>query len=333
MMHGSAHAAPSPASLAFSGRLWLQRLRAVAGKLRLHHTPSAAGSTARGATFGRRFCKRAAAGRPGRPRRHSTGKRGKITCLQRSDFETAAAIAGSSGAVPDCLALWLAAPDDSADDGRWLAQCFPARAWLAVGLHCGADDAQRLADLLALARASGLPAVAAGVKSCQEPRRSGPPRNPARKLPRLEPGQVRAPGRHTKPLTRRNDGYAAARLRARHFRAYRHADPALFTARIPRFSNQRITATNKACILGDLAHALGPCHASECLGDTCCIIRRLLEPSVEVRCHLFGCAQIFSDIVGRRACLGGLACGTGHGVLLLETPGQLDGQLDVLRLA
>ncbi|WP_374690736.1 error-prone DNA polymerase, partial [Accumulibacter sp.] len=60
------------------------------------------------------------------------------------------------------LALWVAAPGDSADDGRWLAQCFPARAWLAVGLHCGADDAQRLADLLALASASGLPAVAAG---------------------------------------------------------------------------------------------------------------------------------------------------------------------------
>ncbi|MBN8454771.1 hypothetical protein [Accumulibacter sp.] len=183
MMHGSARATPSLASPAFTGRLWLQRLRAVTGKLRLQHPPPPQAAPARGATFGRRFCKRGAAGRPGRPRRHSTGKRGKITCLQRSDFETAAAIAGSSGAVPDCLALWLAAPDDSADDGRWLAQCFPARAWLAVGLHCGADDAQRLADLLALASASGLPAVAAGVTSGQEPRRSGAPRNRARKLP------------------------------------------------------------------------------------------------------------------------------------------------------
>ncbi|QKS30454.1 MAG: error-prone DNA polymerase [Candidatus Accumulibacter similis] len=82
--------------------------------------------------------------------------------LLRSDLETPALLPGSSGAVPDCLALWVAAPGDSADDGRWLAQCFPARAWLAVGLHCGADDAQRLADLLALASASGLPAVAAG---------------------------------------------------------------------------------------------------------------------------------------------------------------------------
>jgi error-prone DNA polymerase len=82
--------------------------------------------------------------------------------LLRSDFETPGLLPGGSGAVPDCLALWVAAPGDSADDGRWLAQCFPARAWLAVGLHCGADDAQRLADLLALASASGLPAVAAG---------------------------------------------------------------------------------------------------------------------------------------------------------------------------
>ncbi len=82
--------------------------------------------------------------------------------LLRSDFETPNMLPGSSGAVPDCLALWVAEPGDSADEGRWLAQRFPARAWLAVGLHCGADDAQRLADLLALARASGLPAVATG---------------------------------------------------------------------------------------------------------------------------------------------------------------------------
>ncbi|HRL75646.1 MAG TPA: error-prone DNA polymerase, partial [Candidatus Accumulibacter phosphatis] len=82
--------------------------------------------------------------------------------LLRSDFETAGVIAGCSGAVPDCLALWVAEPGASTEDGRWLAQRFPARAWLAVGLHCGADDAQRLADLLALASASGLPAVAAG---------------------------------------------------------------------------------------------------------------------------------------------------------------------------
>ncbi|HCV14583.1 MAG TPA: hypothetical protein DGC76_12935, partial [Candidatus Accumulibacter sp.] len=58
--------------------------------------------------------------------------------LLRSDFETAGVIAGCSGAVPDCLALWVAEPGASTEDGRWLAQRFPARAWLAVGLHCGA---------------------------------------------------------------------------------------------------------------------------------------------------------------------------------------------------
>ncbi len=71
-------------------------------------------------------------------------------------------IAGGSGAVPDCLALWIPGPGASADEGRWLATHFPARSWLAIELHAGANDAARLAMLLELAAASGLPAVATG---------------------------------------------------------------------------------------------------------------------------------------------------------------------------
>ena len=82
--------------------------------------------------------------------------------LYRGDFESPGNFAGSSGALPDCLALWIADTDASADDGRWLATRFPARSWVAVELHSGPDDATRLAALLQLARASGLPAVAAG---------------------------------------------------------------------------------------------------------------------------------------------------------------------------
>jgi error-prone DNA polymerase len=82
--------------------------------------------------------------------------------LYRSDLDPPALATCSSGAVPDCLALWLPGPDASAEDGRWLASRFPARCWLAVELHCGADDAKRLAGLLELARASGLRAVASG---------------------------------------------------------------------------------------------------------------------------------------------------------------------------
>jgi len=83
--------------------------------------------------------------------------------LCRHDLENIAAGAlPGSGAVPDCLALWVPAEDATAADGRWLAARFPGRCWLAVELHCGPDDAGRLARLLELAKASGLPAVAAG---------------------------------------------------------------------------------------------------------------------------------------------------------------------------
>lgn len=82
--------------------------------------------------------------------------------LYRNDFEKPDLVALRSGALPDCLALWIADPDASAEEGRWLASRFPDRSWLAVELHSGPDDAARLATLLELARASGLPAVAAG---------------------------------------------------------------------------------------------------------------------------------------------------------------------------
>ena len=62
------------------------------------------------------------------------------------------------------LVLWPArhsTPDDE-EHGAWLAQRFPGRAWLAVGLHRAADDAMRLASLQALGSRHRLPLVAAG---------------------------------------------------------------------------------------------------------------------------------------------------------------------------
>ncbi|HEY5613794.1 MAG TPA: PHP domain-containing protein, partial [Lysobacter sp.] len=47
-------------------------------------------------------------------------------------------------------------------DGLWLRQRFDNRLWLAVELHHGADDGQRLHALLALADALAIPAVASG---------------------------------------------------------------------------------------------------------------------------------------------------------------------------
>jgi error-prone DNA polymerase len=78
--------------------------------------------------------------------------------LQRNDLEAVS----PSGAVPDCLVLWVPGESSSADDGRWLAERFPSRCWIAVELHAGPDDAARLAGLQALGVACGLPLVAAG---------------------------------------------------------------------------------------------------------------------------------------------------------------------------
>ncbi|MGB2905360.1 MAG: PHP domain-containing protein, partial [Candidatus Dechloromonas phosphoritropha] len=78
--------------------------------------------------------------------------------LQRHDLN----VVSPSGAVPDCLVLWVPGDSPSAADGRWLAEHFSGRAWIAVELHAGPDDAARLEALQALGAASGLPLVAAG---------------------------------------------------------------------------------------------------------------------------------------------------------------------------
>ena len=81
--------------------------------------------------------------------------------LYRSDLESPdGAVCGKL--LANCLALWVPAAETTADDGRWLARCFPGRAWLAIELHCGPNDAALLDRWLALAAACGLPAVAAG---------------------------------------------------------------------------------------------------------------------------------------------------------------------------
>ncbi|KAB2909155.1 MAG: DNA polymerase III subunit alpha, partial [Dechloromonas sp.] len=67
-----------------------------------------------------------------------------------------------NGAVPDCLVLWVPGENPSPEDGRWLAERFPGRLWIAVELHAGPDDAAQLADLQALGDACNLPLVAAG---------------------------------------------------------------------------------------------------------------------------------------------------------------------------
>ena len=64
--------------------------------------------------------------------------------------------------LPGLLALWIPDARMSFEDGAWLRQRFRGRLWLAVELHRGADDMQRLRDLMALADALAIPAVASG---------------------------------------------------------------------------------------------------------------------------------------------------------------------------
>jgi error-prone DNA polymerase len=85
-------------------------------------------------------------------RRRSAKGEYRLTC---ADLETL-----GSGV----LLLWPPAAEAARADahGAWLARHFAARAWLAVELHRGPDDAARLAALRALGARHGLPLVASG---------------------------------------------------------------------------------------------------------------------------------------------------------------------------
>jgi DNA-directed DNA polymerase III PolC len=73
--------------------------------------------------------------------------------LARADFESK---------LSECLALWIPPADPRPSIASWLKELFPHRAWIAVELHRGADDARRLAELRQLGGTVGLPLVAAG---------------------------------------------------------------------------------------------------------------------------------------------------------------------------
>jgi error-prone DNA polymerase len=81
--------------------------------------------------------------------------------LRRGDLD-GIDLAGTQGAVPDCLLLWCADAGSSEADARWLAGRFAGRAWIAAELHAGPDDAGRVAALRRLSAVAGLPVVAAG---------------------------------------------------------------------------------------------------------------------------------------------------------------------------
>jgi len=83
-------------------------------------------------------------------------KKGEYRLLREDFFEPLAGL----------LALWLPEPSSESvthhEQGRWLCGLFPERLWLAVELHRGPDDSQRLISLQALAHSLSIPAVACG---------------------------------------------------------------------------------------------------------------------------------------------------------------------------
>jgi error-prone DNA polymerase len=80
-------------------------------------------------------------------------KKGEYRLL-REDF---------SGPLEGLLALWLPDLSDAhPEQGHWLCSLFPERLWLAIELHRGPDDTQRLAALQNMAAAMSIPAVACG---------------------------------------------------------------------------------------------------------------------------------------------------------------------------
>jgi error-prone DNA polymerase len=76
--------------------------------------------------------------------------------------------------LPGCLALWLPAATPREDEGRWLADHFAGRAWLAVELFAGGRDAERLAALED-AGAGRRPAAGSGGRRPYAPPRAPPP--------------------------------------------------------------------------------------------------------------------------------------------------------------
>jgi error-prone DNA polymerase len=90
--------------------------------------------------------------------------------LTRSDLDSA--FAQNADGV---LALWVPTEAEHHDcnTAPWLKARFPERAWLAVHLHRGPNDHERLASLQALAHRCGMPAVACGDVHMHQRRRRG----------------------------------------------------------------------------------------------------------------------------------------------------------------
>ena len=85
-----------------------------------------------------------------RGRRASTKGSYRLRCVDLAD------------GLPGTFALWLPERIPDIAHGRWMRDIFGERAWLAVELHHGPDDAQRLHELEKLGRSLQLSLVATG---------------------------------------------------------------------------------------------------------------------------------------------------------------------------
>ncbi|MDF4024665.1 error-prone DNA polymerase [Luteibacter sp. PPL201] len=64
--------------------------------------------------------------------------------------------------LPGMLALWIPGREPQDEEGAWVRDTFPARAWLAVELVRDSNDARRSQALIALGHQLNLPCVASG---------------------------------------------------------------------------------------------------------------------------------------------------------------------------
>ena len=78
--------------------------------------------------------------------------------LQRGDFEALK----PANSLPDCLVLWIPGKKLSPADGKWLAERFSERLWIAFERHGLPDDLLRLAELRELGGQLNVPLVATG---------------------------------------------------------------------------------------------------------------------------------------------------------------------------
>ncbi|MEQ1579804.1 MAG: error-prone DNA polymerase [Steroidobacteraceae bacterium] len=79
--------------------------------------------------------------------------------LKREDFS---GFPSAVSFLQECIALWLPGSESDPDEGAWVRDVFPGRAWIATELLSDGIDRKRLSGLRMLSRSLAMPLVASG---------------------------------------------------------------------------------------------------------------------------------------------------------------------------